>query len=185
MENVGTTDLMKTFAAYMGKFISEDATVTGPHTAGNDKQFMTAQFKMPSDDPDDEYIGQSKLYTKNFFEDSHALLFKKAKEAMENNTPLKIKASRFQYPSPRPFYILEADGSIRKNPATGKPVIVKMITLFLIKDENPVALYESQVRRLERTKAFIDSDIEDVDLDTEEETAANPKGKPAANGKGK
>jgi len=170
MENVSyTNDILKDA---IRKYESFDATIEGPLSASNDKQYYKAKFKASTKD-DDGFIGQSKLYTKVFFEDSHSLLFAAAADALENNTPLKIRAGRVQIPC-KPFYILDADGEKQKK-ANGEFRKGKVITLFLIADENWRALYDAQCDQLTKNGAWVPEEVADEEIDVEEEKAKDVK----------
>lgn len=165
MENFDSThDILK---GAVKKCVSVDTTIEGPLTSSNDKQYFKAKFKVMTQD-DDGYIGQSKLYTKVFFEDSHSLLFIAAQEALENNTPLKILAGRITIPTKRPFYILDENGE-RMKKKDGSFRMGKTITLFLIADENWRTQYDAQCDQITRNEAWVKEELADEDVDVEEQ----------------
>ena len=165
MENVNT--ISNALKSAIQRFEAVNATITGPETAKNDKQYFVASFKVNVKD-DDGYIGQSKLYKKVFFEDTHSLLFLAAQEAKDNNVPLKIKAGRIQWPTDKPFYILDADGE-RMKKKDGSYRIGKSITMFLIADENPQTIFDAQCAQITNNNAWVNPEVADEDLDLEEE----------------
>lgn len=163
MENKNTITLKDA----VKKYLSVDATLSGPLTASNDKAYYKAQFQVNTVD-DDGYIGQSKAYTKLFFEDSHSLLFKKCEEAIANDTPLKILAGRIIVPTDREFYILDENGD-RMKKLDGTFRKASSITLFLIADENPITAFNQAVNQITRNNAWVTESVAD-DEDDDEET---------------
>jgi hypothetical protein len=157
------------------KFFSVDTTIEGPLTAKNEKQYMKASFEMFTAD-DDGFSGQSKAYGKCFFEDSHSLLYLKAQKALEDGTPLKIKAARIIIPTDKKFYILDSEGKrITKN--DGGYRMGSSITLFLIEDENPITAFNQARAAITANKAWVEDEVAEEELEVEETKTSAPKGK--------
>jgi hypothetical protein len=172
MENLNNLNDLLTNATK--KCVSVDTTISGPHEASNGKMYMKAKFKIDTRD-DDGFIGQSKLYTKVFFEDSHSLLYITAQEALDNNTTLKILAGRLTIPC-KAHYILDAEGN-RQKKANGDFRISKSIVLFLIGDENPRTMYDAQCDQITAKDAWVAEPTADDETDAEEIKAADTKKK--------
>jgi hypothetical protein len=150
------------------KYESEDATIEGPFTTKDgEKQYIKAKFLEHMED-EDGFIGQSRSYTKVFFEDSHSVVFNKALKCLEDNTPLRIKAARITMPTDREFYILDSEGKkmLKKDKSFRK---AKSITLFLLKDENPLTAFNAAVNRITEQKAWIAPSVDTDDYEDEEE----------------
>ena len=169
MENLNlVSDVLK---SAIKKCISVDATISGPTEAKNGKQFMKAQFRVVVAD-DDGYIGQSKLYTKVFFEDSHSLLYTEAMKALEENRNMKILAGRIQIATKKKFYIVGEDGE-RMKKKDGTYRMGSSITLFLIADENWQTQYQAQCDQITARNAWVEDVVADEEIDAEEEKASN------------
>lgn len=159
-------------AAATKRFLSVDATITGPHEInGGGKFFMRASFLQNVAD-DDGFISQSKAYTKCFFEDSHSVLYQAAEKAMNDGTPLKIKAARLIIPIGREYYILDENGN-RRPKKNGGFAKASTVTLFLIADENPHTALNAQLNQITAKNAWVmEEEAEDEDVDVEEQKAA-------------
>lgn len=147
------------------RMVSVETQITGPLDAKNDKQYYKVSFKIVEKD-DDGYIGQSRLYTKCFFEDSHSLLFLEAQRCQEKEIPMKIKAARIILPTNREFYILDEDGKKmpKKNGGFRK---ASSITLFLMEDENPETAFNQRVEAISAQGAWIEPDLATEEYDSE------------------
>lgn len=148
------------------RFLSIEATVEGPLTAKNDKLYYKAQF-MENTADDGGYLSQSRAYTKNFFEDSHSLIFKACEKAVETGDPVKIRAARIFIPTERDFYIVDTEGNKLKR-KDGSFRKASGITLFLVADENPLTLYNAQVNAITDRDGWVKEDKAEEEHDIEE-----------------
>lgn len=175
MNNISTVDTV--IKDNLQKLTSVEAEVKGPFEASNGKNYYVVSFEAV---PDDGFSGQSRLYKKVFFEDSHSLQFKRAAAAAESGKPLKIKAARLTFPV-EPHYILDTDGE-RQTKQDGTPRIANSIVLFLLEDENWKTQLKAQKDRITRDNAWVVSAEDEEETDAEETKAAaaqKPAGKPA------
>jgi hypothetical protein len=152
------------------KYDSE--SITGPNEVpSTGKQYYTALF-VENDSEDDGYSGQSKAHTKTFFEDTHALQFKRAEKALNSDSPLKVIGTYVHTECPA-YYVLDKAGKKQgrdltkaisdKNPAR----IGHKLTFFLLKDEDFETARRQALKRLERNNAFVDIDEEALETETE------------------
>lgn len=150
-------------------------SITGPLTvASTGKQYYTVLL-IEKEDDNDGYSGQSKAHSKTFFEDTHALQFKRAEKAMNADVPMKIIGSYVHTTCPA-YYVLDKDGK-KQGRDLSKPISDKnparighKLTFFLMQDEDFESAERIALKRLERLGAFVDIDEEEV-VDTEEQKA--------------
>jgi hypothetical protein len=156
-------------------------SISGPLTvASTGKQYYTALL-IEKEDDNDGYSGQSRAHTKTFFEDTHALQFKRAEKAMNADVPMKIIGAYVHTTCPA-YYVLDKDGK-RQGRDLGKPIsasnpprIGHKLTFFLMQDEDFESAERQALKRLEKLGAFVDVD-EDETIDTEEQKATAVTGK--------
>lgn len=163
---------------YLKKYDSTEATIEGPFDAKNDKQYYKAKFAQNTTD-DGGYIGQSRDYTKLFFEDTHSRLFKQCEICLEENKPLKIMAGRIAIPTAKPFYITDEAGNKRTR-KDGSFVTASSITMFLIADENPEAEFNRRCNQITNDGLWVKDLSADETEDDEERKAAESSSKKGA-----
>jgi hypothetical protein len=147
-------------------------SIVGPQTVpATGKQFYTALFVEKESD-DDGYSGQSKAHSKTFFEDSHALQFKRAEKALNSDTPLKVIGAYVHTECPA-YYVLTKEGKKQGRDNT-KPISDKnparighKLTFFLMKDEDFKTAERQALKRLAKLNAFVDIDEEAQDTEKE------------------
>lgn len=148
------------------KFDSVEATIEGPLSASNDKQYFKAKFEENTID-DDGYSSQSRAYTKCFFEDSHSLIFSKCQRAVEDGTHLKIRAARISMKTPRDFYILDSEGKRQTN-KNGDYRTGSAIVMFLLPDESASSQFKSQCNQITANSAWVEKIESEEEMDAEE-----------------
>lgn len=142
-------------------------SVEGPTTAKNDKEFYQALFEENASD-NGGYPSQSKGYIKNFFEDTHSLLFKKCEQHIANTaTPVRIMAAK-ESVTVDPYYLFDKAGKELIDPSTGKQAIGRKISVFLMPDED----IESEIRRRKRKLSFVEITEEPIDNEAEKKEDA-------------
>lgn len=157
-------------------------SITGPLAVpSTGKQYYTALF-VENDKEDDGYSGQSKAHSKTFFEDSHALQFKRAEKAINSDTPLKVIGAYVHTECPA-YYVLDKEGKKQgrdlskaisdKNPAR----IGHKLTFFLLKDEDLATAHRQALKRLEKLNAFVDIDEEPIETEKEKANDVTKKTK--------
>jgi len=178
MEN--TNQGIDLLARAVSRCVSFDSTIEGPLEAKNNKMFFKAKFKVVTED-DDGYVGQSKLYTKCFFEDTHSFLYMEAQRCLDNDIPMKIKAGRIIIPTDKQFYILDENGEKMKK-KNGDYRKGSSITLFLIADENWQTAFNAACDQISDKNAWItvsketdETDIEDITANEGKETPNTKK----------
>jgi hypothetical protein len=145
-------------------------SIEGPIEAKNGKMFFKGLFEEDASD-NGGYTSQSRGYVKNFFEDTHSLIYARCEKHQANETiPVRIIAAKDSV-KVRPFKMFDKDGKIMINTATNEQAIGEHLSIFLMPDENA----ENEIRRRSRTLQFVDI----VD-DEEEETPETSKEKVVA-----
>jgi hypothetical protein len=147
------------------KFISVPTTIEGPEQAENGKSFMRVKFQI-SDDDDDGYNGQSRAYTKCFFEDSHSLQYARALQAMEKDVPLKIKGYKLTKDLFMPdgitkklYYVTEIDKkgkTVKRMNSDNEPIVANRLAGFFLADENPEAYFNNQIKRITKAGMWVE-----------------------------
>jgi hypothetical protein len=152
-------------------YLKYDAiSVEGPETAKNNKQFYKCLFEENADE-NGGYASQSRGYVKNFFEDTHSMLFKKCEAHMnDENKKVRIIAAKDAV-TVNPYYMYDRDGKEMIDTVTGKCRIGQKLSIFLLPDEDA----EGEIRRRSRTLKFVP--IEDTDENDEEEKEKTIAGK--------
>jgi hypothetical protein len=150
-------------------------SISGPMTvASTGKQYYTALL-IEKEDDNDGYSGQSRAHTKTFFEDTHALQFKRAEKAMNADVPMKIIGTYCKTECPA-YYVLDKDGKKQGRDlskgisATNPARIGHKLTFFLLQDEDFETAERNALKRLAKLDAFVDVD-EDVEHDDEKAKA--------------
>jgi hypothetical protein len=141
-------------------------SISGPMTvASTGKQYYTALL-IEKEDDNDGYSGQSRAHTKTFFEDTHALQFKRAEKAMNADVPMKIIGAYCKTECPA-YYVLDKDGKKQGRDLT-KPISEKnparighKLTFFLMQDEDFETAERNALKRLAKLDAFVDVDEEE------------------------
>jgi hypothetical protein len=154
------------------KYDSED--IAGPFAVpATGKQYYTVLF-IEKETDNDGYSGQSRAHTKTFFEDTHALQFKRAEKAQTADTQLKVIGSYVKTECPA-YYVLDKEGK-KQGRDLGKPIsatnparIGHKLTFFLLQDED-FETERNALKRLHKQAAFVE--IEDEPIETEKEKAA-------------
>jgi hypothetical protein len=154
------------------KYDSEE--INGPfQVPATGKNYYTVLLIEKEDD--DGYSGQSKAHTKTFFEDTHALQFKRAEKAQTADVPMKIIGSYVKTECPA-YYVLDKEGK-KQGRDLGKPIsasnparIGHKLTFFLMQDEDFETAERNALKRLHKQAAFVE--IEDEPIETEKEKAA-------------
>jgi hypothetical protein len=145
-------------------------SVEGPETAKNDKQFYKCLFEENADD-NGGYSSQSRGYIKNFFEDTHSLIFKRCEQHMaDEKKPVRIVAAKDSV-AVNPYYMFDRDGKPMMDTVTGKQRIGRKISIFLLPDEDA----EGEIRRRSRTLQFVEIEEEDPNGPDAKEKAATDK----------
>jgi len=142
--------------------------VEGPLDAKNGKQFFKCLFEENADD-NGGYSSQSRGYVKNFFEDTHSLLFKKCELHQDNEKlPVRIVAAK-ENVQVNPYYMFDAEGKAMLNPTTKEPLIGHRLSIFLLPDEDA----QSEIRRRSKLLKFvaIEEDPDDVEESKAKEAA--------------
>ena len=150
-------------------------SISGPMTvASTGKQYYTALL-IEKEDDNDGYSGQSRAHSKTFFEDTHALQFKRAEKAYNADVPMKIIGAYCKTECPA-YYVLDKEGK-KQGRDLSKPVSDKnparighKLTFFLMQDEDFETAQRNALKRLARQDAFVDID-EDHEVETETEKA--------------
>jgi len=130
--------------------------VDGPLEAKNGKQYYQGLFEENAEE-NGGYTSQSRGYVKNFFEDTHSLIFKRcemhvnAEEKDKAKFPVRITAAKDSV-KVNPYYMFDKDGKELKNPSDGKPAIGTHLSIFLMPDENA----ENEIRRRSRTLKLVE-----------------------------
>ena len=149
-------------------------SISGPMTvASTGKQYYTALL-IEKEADNDGYSGQSRAHTKTFFEDTHALQFKRAEKAMNADVPMKIIGAYCKTECPA-YYVLHKDGKKQGRDlskgisATNPARIGHKLTFFLMQDEDFATAERNALKRLAKLDAFVD--IDDEPIETEKEKA--------------
>ena len=149
-------------------------SISGPMTvASTGKQYYTALL-IEKEDDNDGYSGQSRAHTKTFFEDTHALQFKRAEKAMNADVPMKIIGAYCKTECPA-YYVLDKDGKKQGRDlskgisATNPARIGHKLTFFLLQDEDFETAERNALKRLAKLDAFVD--IDDEPIETEKDKA--------------
>jgi hypothetical protein len=126
-------------------------SVEGPVEAKNGKQYYQALFEENASE-NGGYTSQSRGYTKNFFEDTHSLIFKRCEQHMtDEKVPVRMMAAKDSV-EVNPYYMFDKNGKEMTDPSTGKQAIGRHLSIFLMPDENA----ETEIRRRSRTLHFVD-----------------------------
>ena len=156
-------------------------SISGPMTTSGGKEYYTVLF-IEKESENDGYSGQSKAHTKTFFEDSHALQFKRAEKAITNDTNMKV-IGRYIHTECPAYYVLDKEGK-RQGRDLSKPIsdsnpprIGHKQTFFLLADEDFETAKRNALKRLAKLEAFVDID-EDHEDDDEKQKANDVTGKP-------
>ena len=147
-------------------------SISGPMTvASTGKQYYTALL-IEKEDDNDGYSGQSRAHTKTFFEDTHALQFKRAEKAMNADVPMKIIGAYCKTECPA-YYVLDKDGKKQGRDlskgisATNPARIGHKLTFFLLQDEDFETAERNALKRLAKLDAFVDVDEEPIETEKE------------------
>ena len=145
-------------------------SISGPMTvASTGKQYYTALL-IEKEDDNDGYSGQSRAHTKTFFEDTHALQFKRAEKAMNADVPMKIIGAYCKTECPA-YYVLDKDGKKQGRDlskgisATNPARIGHKLTFFLLQDEDFETAERNALKRLAKLDAFVDIDEEPIETE--------------------
>lgn len=154
------------------KYDSDD--ITGPLGTSTGKQYFTVLL-IEKEADNDGYSGQSKAHTKTFFEDTHALQFKRAEKAQAADVPMKIIGAYVKTECPA-YYVLDKDGKKQGRDlakgisATNPARIGHKLTFFLMQDEDFETAERNALKRLNKLNAFVE--VSDEPIETEKEKAA-------------
>jgi hypothetical protein len=141
-------------------------SVEGPLDAKNGKQFFKCMFEENATD-NGGYSSQSRGYIKNFFDDTHSLIFKRCEQHQDNpQIPVRIIAAKASV-EVKPFYMFDKNGKEMLSNVDGKQLIGRHLSIFVLPDENA----DGEVRRRSRTLKFVDVVDEEDDVEAEKAEA--------------
>lgn len=155
------------------KYDSEE--INGPfQVPSTGKNYFTVLL-IEKEEDNDGYSGQSRAHTKTFFEDTHALQYKRAEKAQAADVPMKIIGAYAKTECP-PYYVLDKEGK-KQGRDLSKPIsasnparIGHKLTFFLMQDEDFETAERNALKRLHKQAAFVEIEEEPVETETEKAT---------------